>query len=174
MTDKVTKNLDSIFVEERLKRRTDDELKVPDEKIPKVQAEIVETSTDAVPTSLDKINNPSFATVEAEEDFGIIRNNMQSIIEQGAIALTGILELAQAADSPRAYEVVATLIKTLSESNAELMNHHKKIAELRGNDNGTANDISNIENAIFVGSTHELQKFIKEKRNDAIDSNSSS
>jgi hypothetical protein len=175
MPDNVTENLDAVF---EVKTSDDFLLEISEDAskelaiIPEV---VVEESTDMTPTPPGELVELTTATEEAEEDFKTSRYNLQILVERGNVALDGILDLAGSMDSPRAYEVVATLIKTLSDTNEALLSQHKKIAELRGVDTGKGGigDISNIENAVFVGSTHELQKLIKGKQ-DAGDSTGSS
>ena len=171
MPDNVTENLDAVF---EVKSTDDFLLEISKdaskelEIIPEIKVDVVET-TDMTPTPPGEIVELTTATEEAEEDFKTSRRNLQILVERGNTALSGILDLAGSMDSPRAYEVVATLIKTLSDTNAEMLSQHKKIAELRGIDTGKGGmgDISNIENAVFVGSTYELQKLIKGKQKDA-------
>jgi len=104
--------------------------------------------------------NPDIPT-QYEGDFEYARGNMINIIEKGNEALDGILDLAGQSQQPRAYEVVTALIKTMSEVNKDLMDLTKKKKELQAMD-GLGSNAKTINNNLFVGSTAELQKFLKD------------
>ena len=90
-------------------------------------------------------------------DFDYARGNIIAVIEKGQEALTGILDVAGMSQHPRSYEVVATLIKAVSDANKDLLELQKRRKDLTGEQvtPGTVN------NNLFVGSTAELQQFIK-------------
>lgn len=90
------------------------------------------------------------------DDFQYARGNMVSILEKGNEALNDMLEFAQRSQHPRGYEVVATLIKTLAETNKDLLELSKKKQDLQG-EKGP----STINNNLFVGSSAELLKMLK-------------
>lgn len=97
-------------------------------------------------------------------DYEKTRNNLHGLLAQGQDALTNALEIAKSSEQPRAFEVVGMLVKQLSEVNAQLLDLHEKKQKLDGkydkkDDNNTKNVTNN--NAIFVGSTTELNKLIK-------------
>jgi len=95
-------------------------------------------------------------------DYTEIRTNLKDIIKRGAEAIDGILTVASETQQPRAYEVVATLIKSVSDANKDLLTMHKQMQDLKsvgGNQNQSAGSITN--NSIFVGSTSDLQAIIK-------------
>lgn len=98
-----------------------------------------------------------------DTDYQEIRNNLKDIIKRGQEAIDGILVVASETQQPRAYEVVATLIKNVAEVNTNLLNMHKQIKDIKkeSGNSQTAGQITN--NAIFVGSTHELQSLLKGK-----------
>lgn len=102
---------------------------------------------------------------QSEEDFELARRNLQELAKKGNKALDELILLAKNSEHPRAYEVVATLIKTLADTNKDLLDTRKKkldIDKARGvvkNEEGKT--ITN--NNLFVGSTAELQKFLKER-----------
>lgn len=104
-------------------------------------------------------------TDQSEEDFELARRNLQELAKKGNKALDELILLAKNSEHPRAYEVVATLIKTLADTNKDLLDTRKKkldIDKARGvvkNEEGKT--ITN--NNLFVGSTAELQKFLKER-----------
>ena len=95
---------------------------------------------------------------EDNDDFKYSRENLYHIIERGQDALDGILKVAQETDHPRAYEVAGQLLKTNADNAEKLVNLQttkKKVREVSGP--------KNVTNALFVGSTAELQKLIKDK-----------
>lgn len=98
---------------------------------------------------------------KAEIDFLEVRKNLKGLISTGEEAIEGILKVAQEGDSPRAYEVAATLIKTVSEINRDIIDIHQKMKsmeQLKVVQNNTTH------NSIFVGSTSELQDLINSAR----------
>ena len=95
---------------------------------------------------------------EDNDDFKYSRENLYHIIERGQDALDGILQVAKETDHPRAYEVAGQLLKTNADNAEKLVNLQttkKKVTEVSGP--------KNVTNALFVGSTAELQKLIKDK-----------
>ena len=98
---------------------------------------------------------------EDEDDFKYSRENLYHIIERGQDALSGILQVAQETDHPRAYEVAGQLLKTNAENTEKLVNLQttkKKLKEADQPQRVTNN------NSLFVGSTQELQQLIKNKK----------
>jgi hypothetical protein len=94
-----------------------------------------------------------------EADFNSARTNMKELINNGMDALDGIMKVASASDSPRAYEVAALLLKTLSDMNKDLMVVHEK------SENIQKEKVTNItNNSIYVGSTTDLQNLINKSR----------
>jgi len=98
-----------------------------------------------------------------DSDFELARKNIKNIIGRGDTALDNILDIAKVSEHPRTYEVAGQLIKTLIDANKDLLDIHKTIKNIKTEDD-KENFPKNVTNAIFVGSTAELQKLIKEKR----------
>jgi hypothetical protein len=92
-----------------------------------------------------------------DQDYDYVRNNLQDIIETGSGALQGILELAQESDHPRAWEVVGQIMRQLAETNKDLIDLQKDMKKIK--DEESAKTVT--QNAIFMGSTAELQKFLR-------------
>ena len=92
-------------------------------------------------------------------DYEYTRGNLYSIIEKGQEAINGILELAQDSEMPRAYEVAGQLIKSVSDATDKLMDLQKKVKDV--NKEEEAKSPTTVNNALFVGSTAELQKLLK-------------
>ena len=95
---------------------------------------------------------------DIEKDYEYTRGNLYSIIEKGQEAINGILELAEDSQMPRAYEVAGQLIKSVSDATDKLMDLQKKLKDVNEEEKKTTN-VTN--NALFVGSTAELQKLLK-------------
>ena len=94
------------------------------------------------------------------KDYEYTRGNLYSIIEKGQEAIDGILELAQETETARSYEVAGQLIKSVSDATDKLMDLQKKLKDVEEETTKTTN-VTN--NALFVGSTAELAKMIKQE-----------
>jgi uncharacterized protein YicC (UPF0701 family) len=88
------------------------------------------------------------------------KSNLQDIIEQGKDAMEEILHIAKAGQHPRAFEVYGTLLKNMVEANDRLLKMQKEMREMDGKKRESD---TKINNALFVGSTAELSKFLKGK-----------
>jgi hypothetical protein len=108
--------------------------------------------------------NPVIMPVEERNDYEYARRNMYDIIEKGQNALEDIVDIARQSESPRAFEVVTNLIKTLADANKDLMDLAKKNKELSKPD--ASNENKTVNNNLFVGSSSELLKMIKDKANE--------
>ena len=96
---------------------------------------------------------------DIEKDYEYTRGNLYSIIEKGQEAINGILELAQDSEMPRAYEVAGQLIKSVSDATDKLMDLQKKLKDVE--EETKVKGPSTVNNALFVGSTSELAKLLK-------------
>ena len=94
------------------------------------------------------------------KDYEYTRGNLYSLIEKGQEAINGILELAQEGQQPRSYEVVGQLIKSVGDVSDKLLDLQQKMKDL--NKEEKASSPTTVNNALFVGSTAELQKMLKE------------
>jgi hypothetical protein len=136
--------------------------------------EILGIEPDNKPTleSLIKVENPSVTRIEdtnksdIDNDYKYSRDNYYDLIQKGQEAIEGILEIAKEGQHPRAYEVAGQLITNVAQTVDKLQDLQKKLKDLK-NLPKTANQ--NIKNALFVGSTAELQKMLK-KENENIKS----
>jgi hypothetical protein len=97
---------------------------------------------------------------DIELDYKYQRENFYRLVEQGSTAIEGILELAREGEHPRAYEVAGQLIKNVAEVTEKLGDLQEKMKKLKEVPN---NAPKSVTNALFVGSTAELQKMLKEK-----------
>lgn len=125
---------------------------------------------DVVPTVVEK---PSIPVVkessiskglesDLDADYLESRQTYKELIEKGNQAIDHLLAIASETEHPRAFEVVATLIKNTSEANEKLLNMQKLMREMKGMKNNDNSKVS-VDKAIFVGSTAELSKLIKGK-----------
>ena len=115
-----------------------------------VQPEVVEKKIDKIKDVADDI----------KKDYDYTRGNLYSIIEKGQEALNGVLELAQESEQPRAYEVAGQLIKSVSDATDKLMDLQKKLKDVE--EDKVVKGPSTVNNALFVGSTAELAKMLKD------------
>jgi len=115
---------------------------------------------ESLPTIIEeKVGDP------LDVDYDEARKNLKDVIGKGKDALEGLLLLAQSTDSPRAYEVVGQLIKTISDVSKDLIDLQKRVKDIRGE---TASSSTVVNNAVFIGSTAELQAIINGRKNDDI------
>jgi len=94
------------------------------------------------------------------KDYEYTRGNLYSLIEKGQEAINGILELAQEGQQPRSYEVVGQLIKSVGDVSDKLLDLQQKMKDL--NKEEKSSSPTTVNNALFVGSTAELQKLLKD------------
>ena len=121
----------------------------------------VESSIVEVEDAPKSITKPEQKT-DISKDYEYTRANLYSLIEKGQEAINGIMELAGEGGSPRAYEVAGQLIKSVADTTDKLIDLQKKLKDVEedaGNNKGP-NTVTN--NAVFVGSTSELQKLLKQ------------
>ncbi len=129
-----------------------------------VTGEIVTNQIES--TEIEKVDKKEINSIisDIKKDYEYSRGNFYSIIEKGQEAINSVLELAQETESPRAYEVVGQLIKNVSDATDKLMELQKKLKDIE--EIKTSNGPTNVTNALFVGSTAELSKLLKNKLND--------
>jgi hypothetical protein len=120
-----------------------------------IESKIVEVEKSPV-----NIETVTSNTQDLKKDYEYTRANLYSLIEKGQEAINGIMELAGESDSPRAYEVAGQLIKSVGDVTDKLIDLQKKLKDVEEDTNKTPNNITN--NAVFVGSTSELSKLLKQ------------
>ncbi len=129
-----------------------------------IAEEVLESKEEKNPLEIVK-DKPVVVTPEGDDvetDFETGRGELYRLLEKGNEAIDGILSLAKEGEHPRAYEVAGQLIKTQSElaqNLLDLQDKLKKIKDVKGE------GPKNVTNALFVGSTTELQKMIKNNKN---------
>lgn len=126
------------------------------------QLEVIENS-DNTPVVLETEKVPG----DIEQDYALSRRTFRDLIDKGNSAIEGITDLAKESESPRAYEVLATLIKTVADTTKDLYDLQKKTKDLTSEEKKVAEaSVTNIDKAVFVGSTSDLLKQIKDKENE--------
>jgi len=110
---------------------------------------------------VEKIEKLASNIDDIKKDYDYTRGNLYSIIEKGQEALNGVLELAQESEMPRAYEVAGQLIKNVADATDKLMELQKKLKDVE--EEKQAKGPTNVTNALFVGSTADLAKLIKQQ-----------
>jgi len=111
---------------------------------------------DLAPIENNNITIVDESDKQVNNDFEYARGNLINIIEKGNEALDGILDVAGMSQHPRSFEVAATIINSLAAANKDLLELSKRKKELEGEKSPTT-----INNNLFVGSTAELQKLLK-------------
>jgi len=134
-----------------MKNKLDDAFNITPTEVEVDQTEVKE------PVGIQK--PPRLTQDDITKDYEYTRGNLYSIIEKGQEAINGILELAQDSEMPRAYEVAGQLIKSVSDATDKLMDLQKKVKDV--NEESPQKGPSTVNNALFVGSTAELAKLLK-------------
>jgi len=119
--------------------------------------------------SIIKVDNPPVPRIEdttkpdIDNDYKYSRDNYYNLIEKGQEAIEGILEIAKEGQMPRSYEVLGTLIANVANTVDKLQDLQKKMKDLKAVSKTAS---PQIKNALFVGSTKELQQMLKNKNED--------
>jgi len=100
---------------------------------------------------------------DTQTDYDLTRQTIRALMRKGEEALDELLFVAKQSESPRAYEVVAGMIKNISEVTKELIDLQKKMKDLNEESLKSTGGL-NVQNAVFVGSTAELQKLIRQSK----------
>jgi hypothetical protein len=120
-----------------------------------IKSEIVE-----IEKVKEDLNISPIKTDDIQKDYEYTRGNLYSLIEKGQEAINGILELAQESEMPRAYEVAGQLIKNVADATDKLMDLQKKLKDV---EEEKQKGPTTVNNALFVGSTAELAKLLKQQ-----------
>ena len=116
---------------------------------------------DTEPTAIEKtaVDLPLSQKPEIQQDYELTRAQLHSLVIKGQQAIDGILDVADASNHPRAYEVAGQLIKNVADATDKLIDLQKKMKDIE-EERGTKGP-TNVTNALFVGSTAELSKLLK-------------
>ena len=123
-----------------------------------VDREIVPVNSES---EIEKIESIASTVDDIKKDYDYTRGNLYSLIEKGQEAINGILELAQESEMPRAYEVAGQLIKNVADATDKLMDLQKKLKDIE--EERVGKGPTTVNNALFVGSTAELAKLLKQQ-----------
>lgn len=130
--------------------------------------DVVENATSVIskPSTLVKTENKM--NDDVDNDYKYQRDNLYTLIERGQDAIEGALHIAQESEHPRAYEVAGNLIKNVADVTDKLMILQEKIKKVKEESHTGPRSVTN---ALYIGSTAELQKLLKDKKQDAINQN---
>jgi len=125
----------------------------------------LDIQSDIVPVEKPEVVTPVDTTSTKEQlkkDYEYTRGHLYSLVEKGQEAVDGILELAQESDQPRAFEVAGQLIKHVGDVADKLVDLQKKVNEIENPKKDK--QVNTTNNTMFVGSTADLAKFLKQQR----------
>jgi hypothetical protein len=117
--------------------------------------EVAETPKDKV------ISGGTFDSSSFQKDYATVQSNLKDLIGNGNVALEAALKVATESDSPRAFEVVAILLKTMADLNNNVLDVHKKAKDTTSS---TTTKVTQTNNSVFVGSTKDLQNLLNKDR----------
>lgn len=149
---KMSKNFDGL--NEAFGLDDDNIVPIKAEKIEEPNEIEVEVSLPTTPKPIREEKN------DIRKDYEYTRGNLYSIIEKGQEAINGILELAEESEMPRAYEVAGQLIKNVADATDKLLDLQKKLKDVE--EESVAKGPTTVNNSLFVGSTAELSKLLKQ------------
>jgi hypothetical protein len=129
------------------------------------QLPVTPQKQELLPPESAPVSVPAISDSRIDDDYEYARGNLKGLIENGKEVMSSIMYLAKEGESPRAYEVVGQLIKTLADTNKDLLDLPKKARDAKGPEDNTPTKIpgDTINNTLFVGSTSELQDMLKNK-----------
>jgi hypothetical protein len=115
------------------------------------------------PKSIESQSKPAGGTFDAasfQKDYVFVQSNLKDLIGSGNAALEAALKVATESDSPRAFEVVAIMLKTMADLNNNVLDVHKKAKDTTG----SKVEVKQTNNSVFVGSTKDLQNLLNKER----------
>jgi len=121
---------------------------------------------DPISTTIEPVQTVELVTVEddvVDSDTDYARKNIRNLIDKGNVAVDNLLQVSKESEHPRAYEVVAGLMKTMADLNKDLLELQKRRKDLKPQLENTGGNIT-VEKAVFIGSTAELLKQIRDNK----------
>ena len=121
---------------------------------------------DPISTTIEPVQTAELVTVEddvVDSDTDYARKNIRILIDKGIVAVDNLLQVSKESEHPRAYEVVAGLMKTMADLNKDLLELQKRRKDLKPQLENTGGNIT-VEKAVFVGSTADLLKQIRDNK----------
>lgn len=106
------------------------------------------------------ITGGTFDNNNFQKDYELVQKNLKELVENGNVALESALKVATESDSPRAFEVVAILLKTVADLNNNVLDVHKKAKDTTA----SKTEVKQTNNALFIGSTKDLQNLLNKER----------
>lgn len=124
----------------------------------------IENAVEIIPPQkqVEIVNTPHEEN-DIEADYNLSRKTFRSLIDKGNAAMENLTDLAKESESPRAYEVLATMMRTIADTTKDLFELQNKNKNLRKEDNPKQEQIT-VEKAVFVGTPSDLLKKIKEEK----------
>jgi hypothetical protein len=112
-----------------------------------------------------EFGSPARLEVDLDADYEESRKTLKELVKKGSDAIDHLLSIATETEHPRAFEVVATLIKNTTDANEKLLSMQKSMREMKGMSAKRDSGGVTVDKAIFVGSTSELSKLLKNSKN---------
>lgn len=132
-----------------------------------VAPKVVEATDAPVPVVIEaptEFGSPARLETDLDADYEESRKTLKDLVKKGNDAIDHLLSIATETEHPRAFEVVATLIKNTTDANEKLLTMQKAMREMKGMTNKKDTGNVSVDKAIFVGSTSELSKFLKDSK----------
>ena len=129
------------------------------------EARGIENAVEIIPPQqMQPVINTPHEDDDIKADYNLSRRTFRDLINKGNSAMESLTDLAKESESPRAYEVLATMMRTVADTTKDLYDLQKKTKDLRGMDKKDETTTVNVEKAVFVGTTAELLHRIKEEK----------
>ena len=123
----------------------------------------IENAVEIIPPKQVEIINTPHEDDDIKADYNLSRRTFRDLINKGNAAMETLTDLAKESESPRAYEVLATMMRTIADTTKDLYDLQKKTKDLKGEDKKEQPNVT-VEKAVFVGSPSDLLKKIKEEQ----------
>lgn len=127
----------------------------------------IENAVEIIPPKQVKVINTPHEDDDVKADYNLSRRTFRDLINKGNAAMETLTDLAKESESPRAYEVLATMMRTIADTTKDLYDLQKKTKDLQGQDKKDQPNVT-VEKAVFVGSPSDLLKKIKEQKNEDV------
>jgi len=126
----------------------------------------IENAVEIIPPKQVEVINTPHEDDDIKADYNLSRKTFRSLIDKGNAAMENLTDLAKESESPRAYEVLATMMRTIADTTKDLYDLQKKTKDLRGSRRDEPS--ITVEKAVFVGKPSDLLKKIKEQKNEDV------
>jgi hypothetical protein len=123
----------------------------------------IENAMEIIPPKQVEVINTPHEDDDIKADYNLSRRTFRSLIDKGNAAMENLTDLAKESESPRAYEVLATMMRTIADTTKDLYDLQKKTKDLKGEEKKEQPNVT-VEKAVFVGSPSDLLKKIKEEQ----------